>query len=319
LNGSLSPRARIAVALAGVSACTAVAVFAPGPDPWLRSAIRLHDYFHVPGFALVAALLVIGFPAPAGSRSRRALHYAVLLLSSVAVGILVEVLQGLRGGDMDAGDVSRDLVGASAMMIAASSWWPDMRTSARWALRATALVLALGFTAPTVGALADEARARRQFPVLADFSRAGDLDRFEWSEWTTPSLVQADEGAAGPRPALRAAFSPGLVLGFTLKYFPRDWRGFRSFVIACANRSDTSFEINVRIDDMRHNNEHTDRFNRSYQLTPGRHEIRIALADVEAAPRGRKFDLANVRTVIVFAYKLATPREIIVESLRLEK
>jgi hypothetical protein len=320
LNWSLSPRVRTTVALAGVVVCTAVAVFAPGPDPWLRSAGQLHDYLHVPGFAFVAALLVAAFPARAGLRGRGlALHYAVLLLSSVGVGILVEVLQGLTGGDMDAGDVVRDLAGASATMLVVGSWWPDARRWTRWALRSGALVLAIGFTAPTAGALADEARARREFPVLADFSHADELQRFEWSEWTTASLVQADEGDTGRRPALGVSLSPGLFPGFTLKYFPRDWRGYRSFVLSYANPSSTSYEVNVRIDDMRHNNEHTDRFNGTYQIAPGRHEIRIPLADVESAPRGRRLDLANVRTVVVFAYKLDTTREIVVESVRLKR
>jgi hypothetical protein len=237
----------------------------------------------------------------------------------VGVGILVEVLQGITGGDMDAGDIVRDLAGASATIVAVGSSWPDVRRAARWALRSGALILALGFAAPTAAALVDEARARREFPVLADFSHADQLQRFEWSEWTTSSLVQTDEGDAGRRTALRVSLSPGLFPGFTLKYFPRDWRGFRYFVLSCANPSSASYELNVRIDDMRHNNEHSDRFNGRYQIARGRHQIRIALADVEAAPRGRRLDLANVRTVMVFAYKPATPREIVVESMRLEK
>jgi hypothetical protein len=307
------------VALAGVLVCAAVAVFGPAPDRWLRSAQRFHDYFHVPGFALVAALLLAGFPARDGLGGRRALHHAVLLAASVGVGMLVEGLQGIAGGDMDAGDVVRDLAGATVTLLAAASCRPDVRPSSRWALRFGALVLALGFAAPTVGALADEARARRRFPVLADFSRADELERFEWSALTTASRVQTNDGGAGRRPALRVSLAPGQFPGFALIYFPRDWRGFRSFVLSYANRSSASFELNVRIDDKRHNNEHTDRFNGRYQVAPGRHEIRIALADVESAPRGRKLDLGNVRTVIVFAYKPQTPREIVVESLRLER
>jgi hypothetical protein len=292
-------------------------VFGPAPDRWLRSALRFHDYLHVPGFALVAALLLAGFPARA--RPRRALRYALLLASSVGVGMLVEGLQGIVGGDMSAGDVVRDLVGATVTMLVAGSWWPDVRTPARWTLRVGALVLALGFAAPTVGALADEIRAGRQFPVLADFSRAGELERFKWSPFATGSLIQTDEGGARRRQALRVSLSPGLFPGFTLAYFPRDWRGFRAFVLAYANRSSVSFEMTVRIDDLRHNNEYHDRFNRGYQIAPGRHEIRIPLAVVEAAPRGRKLDLGSVRTVVVFARDLKTPREFVVECLRLER
>ena len=311
---------RIPVALAAVTMCVAVAVLGPGPNPYLRSAECFHDFLHVPGFGLVAAFLLFGFPPrPGATLRRRTWHVAVIFMVSVSIGTLVELLQWMLGGDADPWDVVHDGAGAAAMLLCAASFWPDVRTSGRWVLRLAALIAAIGFAGPTIGAVTDEARARREFPVLASFNRAEELDRFEWSALAPASLVRLDRGGSGQRQAVRVVFSPGVYPGFTLKYFPRDWRVFQHFVLSCTSVSDVPFEVTIRLDDMQHNEDYFDRFNRRYVLAPGRNEICIPLAAVEAAPRGRKFDLGHVRSVMIFAYRLKAQREILVESLRLER
>ena len=307
---------RTATALAGVAVCVVVAVFAPGPDRYVRSAMRFHDFLHVPGFVLVAALLLAGWRIAPCRPRRRSAHLALIFGLSVALGILVELLQVVAGGGGDPWDVARDAAGAASALLLASSFWSEVRRPARWALRLAALVVAAVFAVPTLGALLDESRARHQFPVLADFSRASEFDRFEWSGSAPASLVCT--GGRGTRCVVQVSLLPGLYPGFALTYFPRDWRGFRHFVVSCANASDTPLALTIRIDDMRHNGRYTDRFNRTYVLAPGRNEVRVPLADVEAAPCGRRLDLGRVRDVVVFAYQLATPRRIVVHSLRLE-
>ncbi len=316
----IDPRVRIPIALAAVTMCVAVAVLGPDPNPYLRSAERFHDFLHVPGFGLVAAFLLFGFPyRPGATLGRRTWHVAVLFMVSVAIGTLVELLQGMLGSDPDPWDVVHDGAGAAAMLLGAASFWPAVRTSGRWGLRLAALIAAIGFAGPTIYAITDEARARREFPVLASFNRAEEIDRFEWSALASASLVRLDRGGAGQRRAVQVTFSPGEYPGFTLKYFPRDWRGFQQFVLSCTNVSDVPFDVTIRLDDMQHNEDYFDRFNRSYVLAPGRNEIVIPLAAVEAAPLGRKFDLGRVRSVMIFAYRLKASREILVESLRLDR
>jgi hypothetical protein len=310
---------RRTIALAAVAFCVVVAVYAPTPEAGVRSAARFHDFLHVPGFALVTVLLLVAFPASGPRGVARFRHVVLIFVASVGVGALVELLQLVSGGEFSAGDVLRDAGGASAVLLALAASWAGWRRRHRLLLGAAALLVLIAFASPALGALVDEARARRQFPVLVDFSRAGDMDRFEW-ETEAPATFVAGDGASGHEArGARVALSPGRYPGFKLRYFPRDWRGFTSFVFSCTNLSNQPLPIAIRIDDTRHNERYRDRFNGSYVLGPGNNEIRVPLAEVEQAPRGRKLDLSQVRSVIFFSYQLKAPRVIIVEGLKLER
>jgi hypothetical protein len=75
----------------------------------------------------------------------------------------------------------------------------------------------------------------------------------------------------------------------------------------------------VRIDDIHHNNDYWDRFNRKFTIMPGDNAISIPIADIGAAPRTRKFDLAHVRRTLLF---VPAPEESVtleVSELRLKK
>ena len=77
--------------------------------------------------------------------------------------------------------------------------------------------------------------------------------------------------------------------------------------------------MTIRIHDIGHNHDYGDRYNRTFTLVPGANEIRISLADVEAAPRTRKLDLGNVAAVVAFAYNLQEPRDLLFRQLRLTR
>ena len=74
------------------------------------------------------------------------------------------------------------------------------------------------------------------------------------------------------------------------------------------------YEMAVRIDDAGYDYklDLDDRYNRSFVLSPGVNRIEIPLADVASAPRSRRFDLGQVRSLLVYAVDLPQPREIII-------
>jgi len=299
-----------------VTACACFATLAPSPDSRLRSAACLHDFLHVPGFGLVALVLWFGFPVREGAPTRRlVLHFLALFLVSVGVGIAVEIAQLVLGGDADIWDVGRDIAGAGGMVLVLGSL--QRRTGAAWrsGLRLAALAGLLITLIPSARAIVDEVRAARQFPVLADFCASSDLDRFTWSAWSVGTFEHAvTPQACG---ALRLALKPGEYPGLCLAFFPRDWRGWRELSFTCVNPSATLLQVSVRIDDLWHNDEYQDRFNKTVLLTPGRNDVRILLADVESAPVGRKLDLGHVGSVMVFAVDLPDARSLIFREFRL--
>ena len=117
--------------------------------------------------------------------------------------------------------------------------------------------------------------------------------------------------------ALRLELKPGPYPGLSFKFFPRDWRGWGALILVCTNPEASPLRLTVRVDDMEHNEDYGDRYNRSFDLAPGPGEIRIPLREIETAPAGRALDLGRVRSVVLFAYRLQEERELLVDSLRL--
>ncbi len=317
ITGARNTRGRLAVGVVGV--CIAVAIVAPDPDPYRRSLLHFHDFLHVPGFALIVGALLVGFDttydAPRRLRFRRLLGVSAV---ATVIGVGIELIQWLVGGSADPWDVARDGGGIVIAGLWAASRWREVRVAARRLLQGAALALAVAFLLPTLDALLDEAYARHQFPVLADFSTRAELTRFDWSAQSRAVLEPADRADSGHR-VLHLFLSPGTYPGLTFEFFPRDWRGWSHFVLVCTNPGGAPFPLTIRINDLKHNQEYTDRYNGTFMLAPGVSEIRVPLADVEAAPRTRKLDLGNVALVVAFSYNLREPRELLIRQIRLER
>ena len=300
-----------------IGAACAVAIYAPDPDRYQRSLLELHEFLHVPGFAFIMIILIMAFPGAAGeSGPHRWGRLILLFCGAIALGGAVELLQAARGGTADVGDVLRDAAGAATTALIAASLGHGHRLSARWLPRMIAVTIVGVSLVPLSVALVDETRARRQFPILADFSTRSEMDRFSWSRLA----IVSRERAVGPdksRHVMRLTLLPGRYPGFSLKFFPRDWRGWREFVLVCSNLGRGPIPLTVRIDDLAHNHDYYDRFNRTFSLQPGRNEVRIPLADVQSAPRGRSLDLGQIQTVIAFSANLSEPGNLLLYELRL--
>jgi hypothetical protein len=303
---------------AAFATCAVIAtliIAAPDPDDSLRSAIALHDLGHVIAFGLVTALFSFALP----SRYHRGLLSRVQaagLAASAAIvlGGAVELAQGASGGNADLWDVLRDAGGAffvAAILVARD---PALSVRARAAITVAAFLVLGPFTFPLATALRDEALARTQFPVLASFGAARELSRFRIGKDYDPRLVATFDDEGRPASAVQLTLPPGKYPGIALSHFPGDWRGFRALRLLLVNPDPLPYEMTVRIDDAEYDYklDLDDRYNRSFVLSPGANRIEIPLADVATAPRGRRFDLARARNLLVFAVDLERPREIVV-------
>ena len=156
--------------------------------------------------------------------------------------------------------------------------------------------------------LDDEARARAQFPVLASFKTTSELSRVHFGEGTRARIVRmtGEDGQAAS--AVELHLPPGKYPGFELRYFPGDWQGMRALKLTIVNPEPGPTEVTIRIDDTEYRLKLHDRYNQSFPLSPGINRIAIPLADVASAPRGRRFDLGRVHTLLVFAIDLKEPR-----------
>jgi len=301
-----------ALGLILAASCLALTLFFPAVEFRVRSIQRLHQFAHVPLFFMVTLGLAAIFPAGESDGPWRRLRTLLRLFGvALILGGLVELAQPLWGGMLEGQDLVRDAAGAGAAVLALLSLRPELPRLVRWSLRGTAALIVLLHFLPVTSALWDEGRARRQFPVLADFETSLQITRFA-SHRCDLEVVKEGDGHL-----LRARFLPDQYPRLSLRYGPKDWREYRALAFTCFNRGESPFYLIVRIDDIHHDNRPADRYTLRLHLDPGRHEIEIPLAAVESAPDLRPMDLAALRDLTLYGYELRQPRELLFDDFRL--
>ena len=303
-------------------------LFLPGPSHnFLWKAVN--NFAHVPLFSIVAILLLqlsrTLFMACSWSPIR---HYVIAMMGVLTLALLTEMLQSFSATrQTEVSDVLRDLVGAVCGLGLFFTY--DSQMSGKWTLwrqfpRHTILrlcvVLVLGAVLfPVVGwTYAYWDRASR-FPYLLQFE----------SDWEMKFVKASDSALQVVTPPERwkrsAEDKVGRVVFYTKKYpgiridepYP-DWRGYTHFQLDIFSDLPTTQSIVIRIDDVQHNNENTDRFNQTVTILPGLNHINIPLDDIRLAPEGREMDLHAMKAVLLFAVNPSEEFILYVDNIRLE-
>lgn len=268
-----------------------------------RSLLAFWDLGHV---ALFAGMVFSGLyfrqrltQLPFVRRLVLAVAFALL------AGGLIEVFQFYLGRDASLYDLSLDVLGA----VLAISWYPKhdfYRYPASAVFRWFCTIVVMACLIPTARYLYDEYSARKEFPVLADFSTSLQTTRFG----NNPGLELSDN-------SLRVYFTTEQYSGFGLRYFPRNWSGYREVVLEVYNPGEDVIRLTCRIHDLSHNEAYNDRYNRQFRLLPGEREIGIKLAEVMTAPKTRTMDMKHIGALGCFTTKLASPAVLIIQSIYL--
>ena len=164
--------------------------------------------------------------------------------------------------------------------------------------------------------IVDTHRARRDFPVLADFETSLELERWSGDARRERSKAVSLSGQY----ALKVILGTETYSGVSLNIFPRDWRAYKALEIGIYNPDQTIISMTCRIHDRIHvqgPQRFQDRFNRRYTVLPGWNRIHIPLHDVQQAPEGRALDLSAVMAVGLFATRLDHHRPVFLDDLRL--
>ena len=166
-------------------------------------------------------------------------------------------------------------------------------------------------------ALADEFFIRQQFPVLTDFSTP-----FEMSRWHANTAKIHLQKNGGPEPPFLAVdFQPATYSTVTLKYFYRDWRGYKHIILDMTNPESTDLNVILRIHDRLHEQHQyalNDRFNRALLIKPGRQRIVIAIDDIKNAPVSRKMDMQHIEELSIFTMRSRTYHHLSIYKIYLE-
>ena len=310
-------RARLATALVALLAAVAVLLL-PLPLPRNAIAYALEDAGHMPLTAALCLLCLWVLGATGWSVGRRCLF---TLAIGVGFGAATELLQGLTGRDASWLDLRNDALGALA---AVAAYWlirhRDRLTSPPAAIRAWSLIAVLVLAAaamlwvlPLARALQAWQERTARFPVLyaADFARTEFVLQ---AVGTTRKPLQPM--LRGERQVLPVQCGAARFSGVTIDGLHRDWRGWRALRVVVANPTNKPVDIGILVREARRRMAYDERFNLELSLDGGEtRSLRIALPDIQRAPKGRSLDLARVGSMAIFCAGQAREFDLISAAL----
>lgn len=312
-NFRLGAAAIIGILLAAV-------VFAPVPGRTL--GIRtLHDFAHGPIFGGIAVLLLLCIRGDERLQVLRlSMQYLLAFIAAVALGGLTELAQIPAARDASWFDFRSDALGAAAFLGIAAAIDGRLRSPIRAVAVLSGVVLLGIHSTPLATAAGEYLRRDRAFPVLLDFTRQ--LDPYFLGPQQAQIELRALPSAWARQPgesALRVRFGAGPWPGVDVAEPSPDWRGYKSLLLDVTNATDSGLVFVLRVHDVHHNDEYDDRFNRVLTVSPRtRSVLRVPIADIEVAPRGRSMDLAQMADFMLFRADAATASEMWISRAWLE-
>jgi hypothetical protein len=267
------------------------------------------------GILALLTLCTLRRHAPA-SRLRPLRTYLAAGTLALLCGIVVEVVQAVSGGDADTGDVVRNAVGILIALLACAGFDRSVLRPSRSVLLGVAAALAMAGSWPLASlAWACHQRALA-FPVffdpVADWQPA-------FTRLSHARLERTrDAGACPAASRARLWLAPVRYAGIAIIEPEPDWRGRATLVLDFVSGQPAPFELVLRIHDTRHDQAHTDRYNRQLTVVPGANRFRIPLTEIRDAPAGRHMDMAHIAGIKLFIADVAGPVSLCIGPLWLE-
>ena len=290
--------------------------------PWRGEWLRvLQDFAHAPAFGCIAVAALVWIRTSRASLSNRPAQYVLAFVIAVVLGGLTELAQFVVKRDPSWFDLRSDAFGAAAFLGIAAAFDSHLRRWLRPLGAVIAVLLLIAHSMPALTMLRAYERRASAFPTLVDFSDQRDLYflREQWSGIAITSLPSAYARSPGEA-ALHVTFLPGDWPGVDDLEPAPDWRGYQALALDVVNPTDEPLWLTLRAHDVHHNFEFTDRFTRRFNVPPRtRSTLRIPIAEIASAPRGRAMDLHQMADFLFFRSSDSLATEMYLVSVRLEK
>lgn len=283
-----------------------------------RSGIWYQTFYntvHVPLFGIVG----IGVFALAGYRWQDDIRRQVVAtaLAVIALAVASEFAQIATARNASTLDLLIDVLAASSfvMLAMAASKSIGLGRRERRRLGLAGAVLLLVLLSPLIVVSAACLDRNHRFPVLISFETP--FDRlFARPRNAELTRVRNDNASGGhsARVRLRDGRWPGVAFG---DLWP-DWSGYGTLVADLMVIDDQPLIMNIRIHDRMHNNRFDDRYNRQFRLEPGPNQLRIPIADIEAAPATRTMDIEEISNLVIFSDPGNAGRLFEIDEIRIE-
>ncbi len=134
--------------------------------------------------------------------------------------------------------------------------------------------------------------------MLFDFESDVVLDELHWRCQTLLSL--SDNYFAHGKKSLKIQMFPSPYPGFYPALSHKNWAGYESFSFNVYNPSCETIELTLRIDDKKESFKYSDRYNKTFKISPGNNKLMIALDDLKTSISQRPMNLECINRFMVF-------------------
>ena len=288
-----------------------------------RALSVFFDTMHGPAFALFAAILVFALQKRTTLQNRTvAIGVWVFVVGG---GCLVEIVQSFIGRSASWHDVVANTLGVTAGIL-----WAMTRTSRSRHIRrrATAVAILLRCMAAVHVplALADCLFQQMEKPMLASFERP--LEMIRWEAYDC-KMSRVTEHATHGRFAIRLDPGEKENCGIFGRGLLHDWSDYKTLAFDITvdddnvhenahGSAEVKFFVQIRDAAGTRTRDPSDRYERPFRLGRGSHEIKIPLADVADAPKGRKMDFSRISLLHFALVDLDRPCVLYIDNLRLQ-
>lgn len=287
----------------------------------------IFDTGHIPLFGVISIAL-LGLSQTIWERrfSNPLIHYIIALCLTGLLGLTTEIIQYFTPRDADIWDIVNDGIGAVCFLGLYLTFDRRLRNSGislsrkrKYLIRVTIIIIGIITLLPVFDWIGAYTNRNISFPDICTFESDWE-QKFVFTGHASLSIVSAlgDFDGKNNNYVGRVDFKKSRYPKFSIEEPYPDWTGYEYFSFSIFSELPETINIELRINDRRHENKYDDRFNRTFSISPGINKISVPLNDIAVAPKDRLMDMRNIYLIILFIVNPENELTIYLDNFKLE-
>ncbi|MEE9553433.1 MAG: VanZ family protein [candidate division Zixibacteria bacterium] len=282
---------------------------------------------HFPFFGILS-LLILGLLSQFLGKVilNRLWFYFQAFALTLLIGALHEYSQIIGPRDADIRDLVRDAGGAVTFLALYMIYDKKMMTNWRKWNRKIKPIIIIGAVSLIVSMIIPSALwggaylyRNQNFPTICGFESMWETKFLKTQDARLETILPPNKWKdVTDKNVGKLTFFVAEYPGFAIEEPYPDWSRHKLLNFTVFSELDSSVQISMGIEDLRHNNDFNDRFNRTFTVDPGLNKISIPLSEIRKAPASRDMDMSDVRSIYLFAYKPNEEFMLYFDDFRLE-